>query len=36
MRGFEDLSVSPDGKRIVTTLVENASADLWIYNRPSG
>jgi Tol biopolymer transport system component len=33
VRGFEDLSVSPDGKRIVTTLVENASADLWIYNR---
>jgi Tol biopolymer transport system component len=32
-RGFEDLSVSPDGKRIATTLVENASADLWIYNR---
>jgi serine/threonine-protein kinase len=33
VRGFEDLSVSADGKRIVTTLVENASADLWIYNR---
>jgi dipeptidyl aminopeptidase/acylaminoacyl peptidase len=33
VRGFEDLSVSPDGKRIVTTLVENASADLWIYDR---
>jgi len=32
-RGFEDLSVSPDGKRIVTTLVENGSADLWIYDR---
>ena len=32
-RGFEDLSVSADGKRIVTTLVENGSADLWIYNR---
>ncbi len=32
-RGFEDLSVSPDGRRIVTTLVENASADLWIYDR---
>ena len=32
VRGFEDLSVPPDGKRIVTTLVENASADLWIYN----
>ncbi len=32
-RGFEDLSVSPDGKRIVSTLVENASADLWIYDR---
>ncbi len=32
-RGFEDLSVSPDGKRIATTIVENASADLWIYNR---
>jgi len=33
VRGFEDLSVSPDGKRIATTLVENASADLWIYDR---
>jgi eukaryotic-like serine/threonine-protein kinase len=32
-RGFEDLSVSPDGKHIAATLVENASADLWIYNR---
>ena len=32
-RGFEDLSVSADGKRIVATVVENASADLWIYNR---
>jgi len=32
-RGFEDLSVSSDGKRIATTIVENASADLWIYNR---
>lgn len=32
-RGFEDLSVSPDGKRIATTIVENASADLWIYDR---
>jgi serine/threonine-protein kinase len=32
-RGFEDLSVSPDGKRIVTTIVEGGSADLWIYDR---
>jgi len=32
-RGFEDLSVSPDGKRIVATLVENGSADLWTYDR---
>ena len=32
-RGFEDLSVSPDGKRIVATVVENGGADLWIYNR---
>jgi Tol biopolymer transport system component len=32
-RGFEDLSVSLDGKRIATTLVENGSADLWIYDR---
>ena len=32
-RGFEDLSVSPDGKRIATTIVENASADLWVYDR---
>ena len=33
VRGFEDLSVSPDGKRIATTLAEAGSADLWIYNR---
>ncbi len=32
-RGFEDLSVSPDGKRIVATIVENGGADLWIYDR---
>ena len=32
-RGFEDLSLSPDGRRIVTTIVENAGADLWIYDR---
>jgi serine/threonine-protein kinase len=33
VRGFEDLSVSPDGKRIVTTIVENGGADLWTYDR---
>jgi serine/threonine-protein kinase len=33
VRGFEDLSVSSDGKRIVATLAENGSADLWTYNR---
>ncbi len=33
VRGFEDLSVSPDGKQIATTLDENGSADIWIYNR---
>jgi eukaryotic-like serine/threonine-protein kinase len=33
VRGFEDLSVSPDGKRIATTLAEGGSADLWIYSR---
>jgi Tol biopolymer transport system component len=33
VRGFEDLSVSPDGKRIATTLDENGGADIWIYNR---
>ena len=32
-RGFEDLSVSPDGKRIVATIVEKGGADLWIYTR---
>lgn len=32
-RGFEDLSVSPDGKRIATTLVENGGADVWVYDR---
>ncbi len=32
-RGFEDLSVSPDGQRIAATLVENGSADVWIYDR---
>ncbi len=32
-RGFEDLSDSPDGKRIATTIVENGGADLWIYSR---
>jgi len=32
-RGFEDLSLSPDGQRIVTTIVENGKADLWIYDR---
>jgi Tol biopolymer transport system component len=32
-RGFEDLSVSPDGGRIAATLVENGSADVWIYDR---
>jgi serine/threonine-protein kinase len=32
-REFEDLSVSPDGKRIVATVVENAGTDLWIYHR---
>lgn len=32
-RGFEDLSVSADGKRIVATLAENGSTDLWTYNR---
>jgi Tol biopolymer transport system component len=33
VRGFEDLSVSPDGKRIATTLDEKGGADLWISNR---
>ena len=33
VRGFEDLSVSPDGKRIAATLAEGGSADLWIYNQ---
>jgi serine/threonine-protein kinase len=33
VRGFEDLSVSPDGNRVATTIVENGSADVWIYNR---
>ena len=33
VRGFEDLSVSPDGKSVATTIVENGSADVWIYNR---
>jgi len=32
-RGFEDLSVSPDGRRIAATVVENAGTDLWIYHR---
>jgi hypothetical protein len=32
-RGFEDLSVSPDGRRIVATVVENGGTDLWIYDR---
>ena len=33
VRGFEDMSVSPDGKRIAATLVEDGSADVWIYDR---
>ncbi len=33
VRGFEDLSISPDGRRIAVTLAENGSADLWIYNQ---
>jgi len=33
VRGFEDLSLSPDGKRIAATLVENGSADIYVYNR---
>ncbi|HET7345754.1 MAG TPA: hypothetical protein VFJ10_00375, partial [Acidobacteriaceae bacterium] len=33
VRGFEDLSVSPDGRRIATTIVEEGGADVWIYNR---
>lgn len=33
VRGFEDLSVSPDGTRVAATIVENGSADVWIYNR---
>lgn len=33
VRGFEDMSVSADGKRIVATLNENGSADLWTYSR---
>ncbi len=33
-RGFEDVSVSPDGKQVVTTIVENAAADVWIYSNP--
>jgi serine/threonine-protein kinase len=32
VRGFEDLSVSPDGKQVAVTLVENATADVWVYN----
>ena len=31
-RGFEDLSVSPDGKHVAATIVENAGADVWIYD----
>ncbi|HTX35877.1 MAG TPA: protein kinase [Bryobacteraceae bacterium] len=31
-RGFEDLSISPDGKHLAATIVENAGADVWIYD----